>query len=426
MDIYIRPLKIKLEKIDTETKLLYLWFFNLFSLTMIRFFLFSGLGVGEGIARTVILYLAAAIPFVAYLIYVPKMGMKKVVPFFAVFAFVVITWLISELTNPALWEFLNRENYGPERFFRPDAALFALPFFMMFDNPKRLLKNVTVYAYMYFVYEMIFGFIPAMFRGYWTNVSPTGEELRLTYSLSFGYAMCFPTVVFLYRSIKERKIIHMFLAAASLWCIITNGNRGALLIPMIFIILIMISKVVEKQSVYKKVSKIFFVITASFTVYILREELMRIAVWLIGKTGLSSRNITMLLQGNIANDNGRELIWRTVIEAIREGGIFGYGIYGDRPFVSPIHYVGYSHNLFLELIVSFGIVGVIIIFVIVFHGIYMIFFCKDTDWRELYIIFFSISCQLLLSLSFWYVWEFWAAVAIACRYRQLSRGKAGC
>ena len=131
----------------------------------------------------------------------------------------------------------------------------------------------------------------------------------------------------------------------------------------------------------------------------------------------------MILEGSITDENGREIIWQTVIAAIKKGNILGYGVYGDRPFVFPVHYVGYSHNLFLELIVSFGAVGVLIILWIIGDAVYMFFFCRDRDWRELYMIFFAISCQLMLSLSFWYVWEFWAAVAIAFRYRWLGRRK---
>ena len=61
---------------------------------------------------------------------------------------------------------------------------------------------------------------------------------------------------------------------------------------------------------------------------------------------------------------------------------------------------------------------------IIVGSIYMILSCKDRLWRELFIVFFSISCQLLLSFSFWYIADFWAAMAIGHKYFKLKRCNA--
>ena len=53
----------------------------------------------------------------------------------------------------------------------------------------------------------------------------------------------------------------------------------------------------------------------------------------------------------------------------------------------------------------------------------MIFKCSDNQWREIFIIYFSLSCQLMISMSFWYVPEFWATLAIGYTYFKIYRRK---
>lgn len=417
-----RDLTIRLRIPGYKTTLIFLWFLNIYTLSVVRFLLVR-VGINEGPIRTAVLWLAATIPFIGYLIYLPKIGFSRFAPFFLLFLVIATAWGFTALTNPAAAVFLVRDTYGPERFFRPDAPLFAFLFFLMFDDPKELHRDVTSFAYLYFFYEVVVSLIPAMLRGYWINVGPSGEELHSRYSLSFGYAMCFPTIVFMHNAIRKKNLFHIVAAVAGVICIVLNGNRGALLLPIIFVALMVHSGIVQGRSVSKKALKITLILFFCAGVLFFGEWLLRQLASMLVKAGISSRSLNMILEGSITDENGREIIWQTVIAAIKKGNILGYGVYGDRPFVFPVHYVGYSHNLFLELIVSFGAVGVLIILWIIGDAVYMFFFCRDRDWRELYMIFFAISCQLMLSLSFWYVWEFWAAVAIAFRYRWLGRRK---
>ena len=134
----------------------------------------------------------------------------------------------------------------------------------------------------------------------------------------------------------------------------------------------------------------------------------------------------MLLKGSFSASNGRDRIWNAVIDAIRSGGPFGYGMFGDRPFVAPLHIAGYSHNLILELLVSFGVFGVVIVAYIIKDAVKMLFVCKDDDWKEIYLILFVGSCKLLLSFSFWYIWEFWAAAAVAYKYGVVQKYSYAC
>ena len=418
-----RMLKLIIRKPTIQSELLILWFMELLALTVARFIL-SWLGFFEGTVRTVVLWGIAAIPILLFLLHIRQLDQKRYTPFVLLFLFIALAMIISVIANPALGEFYSRSSYGLDRVIRPDSALFAFLFFSLFDNPSELRKNIQICAYIDFIYLVIIDLIPALTRGYWIDIGPSGQEIHFAYNLSFGYSMAFPTIVFLYFSIKERKLIHIVLSLVGMFLIITQGNRGSLLLPVIFIGMMVISGILDSRDMGRKMLKIIGVILAIVIVAAAGESILDWALSTLTQRGVSSRTIQSLLSGSFTNDNGRNLIWLTVIEAIRNGGVFGYGVLGDRPFVFPIHYVGYSHNLFLELICSLGVIGVVICIYIVMDAFRMLFFCKDTEWRELYIILFSVSCQLLLSMSFWYVWEFWAAAAIAYQYRKLN-GRRG-
>lgn len=415
-----RHFKLVLRKPSLQTELLFLWLMELFSLTVARFIL-SRLGFFEGTVRTIVLWGIAAIPILIFMLHMRQIDQKKYTPFILLFLFVVLALVVSVIANPALGEFYTRSNYGLDRVIRPDCALYAFLFFSLFDDPSELRKNIRLYAYLDFAYLVIVQLLPALSRGYWIDIGPNGQELHFAYNLSFGYSMVFPTIVFLYFSIKERKVFHIILSLVGMFLIITQGNRGSLLLPIIFVGLMIISGILDSKDIGRKTFKIIGVIIAVMIVATMGESILNWLLELMTERGISSRTIQTLLSGSFSNDNGRNLIWMTVLGVIREGGLFGYGVLGDRPFVFPIHYVGYSHNLFLELICSFGIIGVAACMYIVVDAVRMIFFCKESEWRELYIILFSVSCQLMLSMSFWYVWEFWAAAAIAYRYRKVSK-----
>lgn len=193
--------------------------------------------------------------------------------------------------------------------------------------------------------------------------------------------------------------------------------------PIVFVGIMVINGIMYSNNTKWKWLKIFCIVLVISIFVIYGNAIVLKLVDFLQSLGFESRTLEMIGKGEISSDSGRSMIWEAVWKAIKEGGIFGYGAFGDRPFVYPIHYVGYSHNIFLELICSFGIVGVILSIILVFASLRMILFCKDNKYKELFIIFFSISLQLLISMSLWYVWEFWAAIAIVYKYRLKEKGR---
>ena len=80
--------------------------------------------------------------------------------------------------------------------------------------------------------------------------------------------------------------------------------------------------------------------------------------------GLSTRIADALLLGNFTNDNGRFEIAEFMFQLVKDNNWKGFGIAGDRGWIP---WMAYSHNIAIELIVSYGLlVGIILFIVILF------------------------------------------------------------
>lgn len=408
-----------IKKHSNASMILMMWLLNVVFLTIARFVL-TKLNI-YGLTRSFVLTGITLIPIVFFLLKLSVLKKKNYYPFLLLYLTICLIFLISYLLHPEYQYFYTREGYGLERVFRPDSALYAFLFFSLVDDPDDLMHTIKKFAFIYFAYLMIFELLPALVQGYWSDINYAGETVKRAYSLSFGYAMLLPSIIFLYIFFKKKSILYLLLSVAGIGLIFLQGSRGALLMLAIFVGLMVISGIIDSKDATYKTIKIIAIILAIVFIFAFGGTILRTVVNMLKSIGFESRTLDLLVSGDFTNDSGRNIIWSSVYDAIKTGGLFGYGAFGDRPFVFPHHYVGYSHNIFLELICSFGIIGGIISVVIVVGSLRMIFSCKDTRWREIFIIFFSIASQLLLSMSFWYVWEFWAAAAIAYKYFHLKR-----
>lgn len=415
-------LTIKRHKSSYSSKLLFMWLMELYFMTIARFIL-SKMGFDTGWFRSITLFLVASIPLISFLIHIKQFKARQYIGSILLFLLVGIGFMFTIIIHPEYAVYFKRPGYGIDRVLRPECALYAFLFFSIVDDPDELLEVVRKYAIFYYIYIVIMQFIPRIVTGYFSDVDYLGRVVKRAYSLSFGYSMLFPTIVFLYIYIRRKKIIYFLGGIFGGATIFLYGNRGALLMIVIFLGLMVISNIIDSKNMSRKTIKILFVILLVIITFLLGEKILQGIVSCLQSLGIESRTLEMLVAGEITNNSGRDVIWNSVIGAIRKGGIFGYGIFGDRPIVTPLHYVGYSHNIFLELLVSFGIIGAVLIIKICIDSYRMIFLCKDTKWRGLFIIFFSISFQLITSMSFWYVMEFWAAAAIAHKYFLLSKRK---
>lgn len=348
-----------------------------------------------------------------------------------VFIYILITclFLATYLIHPEYSDWFHHSLYGiVPAFLNPRGGIWALLIVWLgvMNDEREVFKYLKIAAWILFVYLSL-KFFAAQSRGYWITYDVSGEMEQGIYSLEFGYDMVFP-VVFMgaYACLSKRKIYYIPFLAGFLM-IIMGGSRGAIIGPTIMFPL-MIPFKCKSLGKEKCIMILMFLIPVALLIYNYFDTLMEGLFVVLDQSGVSSRTIVSLLTGTFTDGNGREKIYEMALERIREGGLFGWGVYGDRYVIGEEFSWGYSHNLFLELFVTFGYLGGIILSVYLVFKIFSLYHkCKDLNRQVIFMTFFCVSLKLMLSNSFWYTAAFWALIAIMLRWcpgkRSILMGK---
>lgn len=168
---------------------------------------------------------------------------------------------------------------------------------------------------------------------YLTNKLPGLEAI---YNMSYGYGLLFPILLLLYLGGKMNYLLSLFL----FFCVLLLGSRGPILsILIFFIIKLLFFSSIKKKTLFLVFSLLLIIMIPFIVNYI------------VGTVGVRSRTLSLLLNGEISQDSGRENITSFVWNKILEQPVLGYGLFGDRVFLNG----AYCHNLFLEIFVNFGI-----------------------------------------------------------------------
>lgn len=289
----------------------------------------------------------------------------------------------------------------------------ALPFIggyfyiRVINDPKSIISSLKIIAIVFFVCYLPFPFLNGI-----TSYGVLDEGLYMSY----GYAMYYPAIIFLYYSLKERgkkRLFYFLLSFISVLGIVFWGNRGPILAYLGFVIIYLLFSERKKIMINSFFISGFF----SLVAYLLTSNTVLINLLsFLSRLGFTSRTIELWLRNDITSSVGREQIQLIIIENLKRNDYIGFGVAGDR-YVLGGRYA-YAHNLFLELLVSFGpIITIIIVILMLYFTLNMFINCRSQNHKDLFIIFFSLSFfRLMLSSSFWYEPTFYASIAIIVSY----------
>lgn len=172
------------------------------------------------------------------------------------------------------------------------------------------------------------------------------DSSQFDYDVSTSYALVFPTIFHISR-LKEKKIYYL-LIILELAIILLYGSRGPLLCVGSYILIrIILTKPKSAKAQLLKIMVIFLII---FSV-VGYEQVINIISDISKSLGISSRTISLLTRSKISYNSGRDDLWEMVIDKIKEKPYLGWGVAGDQSFM-----VSYPHQLFLELVLHFGII----------------------------------------------------------------------
>ena len=206
------------------------------------------------------------------------------------------------------------------------------------------------------------------------------------YNMSYGYALLFPAMYFLYRGTNICNIFAFILFVLILFC----GSRGAI-VPIIFFFL---WKMGISGTSRTRLILFLLLLFVFFTLPFLLSYLSNI--------GIESRTLFLLVTGEVDNSSGRDELYSVISQKIQESPFLGYGVFGDRPFLDN----SYCHNIIYELCVDFGIFFSMIFLLFLLFFFFDAFRGQNVASRD-FIILCCLSAMLPLMISSSYLIYFY-------------------
>ena len=189
------------------------------------------------------------------------------------------------------------------------------------------------------------------------------------------------------------------------------ANKGSVLTALILFV-IGLSFFRNENKIKLKQVATFIIILFLFHLYY--SEVFLIFVKIAGDLGFDSYSLnTMKLifentSSNVVYDSRYE-IWRNALLYFHENPFLGCGI-GYYKSISE----GYEHNVLFEVLNSWGLIGGLLFFIVLFKSIFRIFVEIDYSRQTTIILFLIVAIvPLLTSLTFWAYQPFWAFITFS-------------
>lgn len=264
-----------------------------------------------------------------------------------------------------------------------DIYLVCLPYFYLalsFRNFSRLYSAMSQMSTVLFIFA---AFILVMaFTG---NIE--GENVNY---MTIAYDINLSVLVFGIEAIERKNYVKIILFLVTTIAILLIGCRGAFITIALTTIWIIIYKygfrAILAPVIFVLLISIFFIPIMSFTSDLLNN------------IGYESRTVAKLLYGGLLESSGRDFIRERILAEANLNQYVPFGLFGDRVIAQKIG-IGdvYIHNIFLEIIIDFGIIlGAVVIMSLVYLTIKSFIYAD----KKLKLVYSIITGCVFIKLSF--------------------------
>lgn len=379
------------------------------------------IGMRTGLMLQVALDIVIFVPLLLGLFMEYRAHKKGSFAFLLLFILVFCYFELTLLMHPTYASWFYRETYGVwDTVFRFDkGGIYGFLYFSLIKDGKRLFKNLKNIAFLSYV-VLIYQYLQYLSNGYWTEMSYTGDLIRSSYSLDFGYNAIFIFILFISFFLVEHKKTYLILSIPALILMIMCGSRGPLLVALTFILIYTI-RFILKADFKRKWLYIGLILVTAMILVLSFNYITAYIVNVLTNMNLSSRTLQSLISNNLFDDSGRSVLSNLANSAINEGPFFGYGAFGDRPIIGPYYAWGYCHNILLEFQVDFGgVPGIIMLFIIGYYTLRRFYQAIDNKQFIVILCVFAMCMRLVLSGTFWGDEFFWALLAIIFTWKNTN------
>lgn|SRR5574344_573598 len=215
-----------------------------------------------------------------------------------------------------------------------------------YEKSEKDLRIISILA-------IVLGLVYSLF------ISNPADELTQEYESQDAAYFTLPHILLItFIALRDKKIIDISVVLIGVFSLLGTGNRGSLACFAFFILcyILFLSRIKHRFVVFSSLG----LLAAVFIIYF--EKIFLFIADLLSRVGFSGRIIRLVAEGEMLNESGRDNVRQILINAIKDGPLFGYGITGDNTLVGM-----YSHNILIEFMISFGMFlgGLLFIVVIV-------------------------------------------------------------
>ena len=243
--------------------------------------------------------------------------------------------------------------------------------------------------------------------------------------MRFGYAMIPSALMFLCASYdsKFRNPTWIILAIVSLSLSIVFGSRGPIIVVALFIILLFLSS--HGISLLRRV-KWLFVSTIGIFVIIKYQLIAKLIDYIQFSSGVRSYSLSkirmMMDSGLAASSSGRNSIYERILMLINENPVIGHGVGVTQ---STINFT--AHNIFLQILIESGFIGMIIwivVWVFLARKYLEVRNAAQLKTHSIVTLIVAVSIgRLLVSSDMWLRPEYWFAMSMLLGFKH--PGKIG-
>lgn len=282
---------------------------------------------------------------------------------------------------------------------------FMNPYLLEYISPN--LINIFIVCIPYFALATnIYDFDALMSKAFKVNIFSSAMVLLMAYFslsgisnnlgydyMSVSYNMLIGIILNLYCALRKKNIVLWCVFIIQMLVLIIVGARGPIFCVLLFILLYFL----KHHKLYSVTAiKVYFFTVLSATVIVFNLRVITLFIIdILDRFNLTSRSITYLLSGSFTQTTTRDYIRENLLEYIKLNPLRGYGLFSDRMLNENIMHSqlqgSYAHNIFLELIINFGIpVGLLIIIILLISIIKQI---KNSSYNK------SVFLMMLVSIS---------------------------
>ncbi len=281
---------------------------------------------------------------------------------------------------------------------------------------KSVFESFIIYGFCAFAYsfctfkESTFFRISLIVGITWLITFLITNKFYIDNSFSFGY-LILPILISSFFLLFEKQkivflIIKILIFSFLLFLLVAKGSRGPVFCFVIFLFLFF------GRYLKNKVFRIIFIILIiSFLLFVLNFE--SIVIWIHnsfpGRISFIEKTYS-LIKSSVGISNGRSNIFFSVLyEYSPFDFIFGIGI---GTYSSTHALEGYTHNIFLSVVLDFGLLGLCFLIASIYVCLSSIY--KQRNNYYLYLLATSIIV-LLFSGDYWVYFTFWLFAFISLK-----------